>query len=248
MTEFIISIADLPIRVQANFPQTEAFCRRFLSDREPLFSVEITRDDLAVEQAFSARTAAHRREPVREYPLPYLETLAVSRKIANQTPLYGAVLFHGAAIAVDDEVYLFTAQSGTGKTTHMRYWLEEFGDRAVVVNGDKPFLKITDTGVFACGSPWAGKENMYTNTMVPLKSIILMERAEENHIEQISFARAFPFLLQQVYRPDDEEKMRKTLKLMQRLDPAVSFWRFQCNNFKDDCFDVAYNALVKGQP
>ena len=83
--------------------------------------------------------------------------------------------------------------------------------------------------------------------MVPLKSIILMERAEENHIEQISFAQAFPTLLQQTYRPDDEEKMRKTLRLMQRLPPAVSFWRFQCNNFKDDCFDVAYNALVKGQ-
>lgn len=60
--------------------------------------------------------------------------------------------------------------------------------------------------------------------------------------------QAFSTLLQQVYRPDDEEKMRKTLRLMQRLSPAVSFWRFQCNNFKDDCFDVAYNALVKGQP
>ena len=89
---------------------------------------------------------------------------------------------------------------------------------------------------------------MYTNTMIPLKDIVLMERAEDNHIEQISLAEAFPGLLQQVYRPDDEEKMRKTLRLMQRLSPAVTFWRFQCNNFKDDCFDVAYNALVKGQP
>ena len=88
---------------------------------------------------------------------------------------------------------------------------------------------------------------MYTNTMVPLKSIILMERAEDNHIEQISFAEAFPKLLQQVYRPEDEEKMRKTLRLMQRLNGPVSFWRFQCNNFKDDCFDVAYNALVGKQ-
>lgn len=98
-----------------------------------------------------------------------------------------------------------------------------------------------------CGSPWAGKENMYTNAMVPLKSIILIERSEYNYIEQISFTEAFPFLLQQVFRPDEEEKARKTIRLMQHLHPAVSFWRFKCNNFKDDCFDVAYNALVRDQ-
>ena len=69
----------------------------------------------------------------------------------------------------------------------------------------------------------------------------------KNHIKQVSFAQAFPFLLQQVYRPDNEEKMRKTLRLTRRLNPAVSFWRFQRDNFKDDCFNVAYNALVKGQ-
>ena len=42
-------------------------------------------------------------------------------------------------------------------------------------------------------------------------------------------------------------KMRKTPRLTRRLNPAVSFWRFQRDNFKDDCFDVAYNALVKEQ-
>ncbi len=100
----------------------------------------------------------------------------------------------------------------------------------------------------ACGSPWGGKENYYINTMVPLKSIILMERAEDNCIEQISFAEAFPALLSQVFHPDDEDKTRKTLRLMQRLHPSVSFWRFRFNNYKDDCFDVAYNALVGKRP
>ena len=74
-----------------------------------------------------------------------------------------------------------------------------------------------------------------------------MERAENNIIEQISFAEALPLLLQQAYRPNDEEKMRKTLLLIQRISDNVSFWRFKCNNFKDDCFEVAYNALVRNQ-
>ena len=146
-----------------------------------------------------------------------------------------------------EETYIFSAASGTGKTTHICKWLRHL-PKAFVVNGDKPFLKFKNDGtVLACGSPWAGKENLYTNTMVPLKAIVLMERAEENHIEQISFAEAFPFLLQQIYRPINEEKMRKTLQMLQRLSLAVTFWRFQCNNYKDDCFDVIYNALVRDQ-
>ncbi len=242
MTEFTISIADVPIQIRANYPQTKVFCRRFLSDREPLFSVEITRDDLAVEQAFSARTAAHRQEPVREYPLPYLETLAVSRKIANQTPLYGAVLFHGAAVAVDGEVYLFTAQSGTGKTTHMRYWLEQFGDRAVVVNGDKPFLKITDRGVFACGSPWQGKENYGNNLILPLKAVCLLRRDSFDHIEKVSFAQNLAAVLRQTYQPPTAQGMEKTLDLVTSLAAQVPLYQLGCTMDPHSAL-VAYNGM-----
>ena len=153
---------------------------------------------------------------------------------------------HGAVVALDEASYMFIAKSGTGKSTHIQNWLENIGG-AYVVNGDKPFIIVGKDGALACGSPWAGKENLQTNAIVPLKSIVLLERASENHMERISAAQAFPFLLEQVHHPASREKMQKTLRLMQRMSSSVSFWRFQCNNFKDDCFDVAYSALVKGQ-
>ena len=176
------------------------------------------------------------------------EKMLVHRLISEELLSFDTLLMHGAVVALDGSAYMFTAQSGTGKTTHIQNWLESIGG-AYVVNGDKPFIIVRQSGELplVCSSPWAGKENLQTNAIVPLKAIVLMERAEENRMERISIAQAFPFLLQQVHRPDDEEKMRKTLRLMQRLSPAVSFWRFQCNNFKEDCFDVAYNALVNGQ-
>jgi hypothetical protein len=219
-------------------------CQPFAADGEPDFFVRCSWADYDRQaEEFKAEYRSPAPSDV------YLEVNAVLRKVSEGLINYGAFLMHGAVICVSGQAYLFAAKSGTGKTTHIMKWLENLPD-AFVVNGDKPFILTKDDGTppLACGSPWAGKENLYTNAMVPLKSIILLERAEENHIEQISFAQAFPTLLQQVYRPEDEEKMRKTLRLMQRLNPAVSFWRFQCNNFKDDCFDVAYNALVKGQP
>lgn len=176
------------------------------------------------------------------------EQVVMHRILAEELLSFDTLLMHGAVVAVDNVAYMFTAGSGTGKTTHIQSWLKNVSG-AYVVNGDKPFIIVREAGEapLACGSPWAGKENMQTNAIVPLKAIVLLERAEENQIERISFGQAFPFLLQQVYRPEDEEKMRKTLRLMQRMSPAVSFWRFHCNNFKDDCFDVAYRALVGGE-
>lgn len=176
----------------------------------------------------------------------YLETIVIHRKICNELLSLNTFLMHGAVVAVDGNAYLFTADSGVGKTTHIRKWLKNI-EGCFVVNGDKPLIKITDTQAIACGTPWRGKEEMGTKTMVPLKAIVLMERAEKNAINKITLGQAFAFLLAQTYRPDDEAKMRKTLQLMQRLNPLVSFWWFQCNNFADDCFDVAYNALM-GDP
>ena len=240
---FKVKMAGHIAQVETQHVHPRAICTPFLTEESPEFSICTTQND--VDQQRKQYEAENGECCLWDGAM---ETLALQEKLTKKLIDCGVFMMHGAALAYRGYAFVFSASSGMGKSTHIMKWLDRLPD-AFVVNGDKPFILTKDDGrpPLACGSPWAGKENLYTNTMVPLKSIILMERAEENHIEQITFAQAFPALLQQVYRPDDEEKMRKTLKLMQRLNPAVSFWRFQCNNFKDDCFDVAYNALVKGQ-
>ena len=236
-----IKIAGIVLEIEDDsFPAT-GFFSDFCTDE--IADVKIS---AVIDEQLRNTSPGHENEIIG---LQYISTGSLFFQRIYQALLeYHIMLIHGAAIALDGKAYVFAAPSGTGKTTHILKWLDKLHN-AFVVNGDKPLIKFPSDGgqPMVCGSPWCGKEKLGTNTMVPLKSIILMERAEENHIEQISFAQAFPTLLQQVYRPYDEEKMRKTLRLMQRLSPAVSFWRFQCNNFKDDCFDVAYNALVKSQ-
>ncbi len=200
------------------------------------FSIPITDKDIDFR-----RTKEYELKTIR------IDASSVLRKFSEALTDFDVVLIHGAAIALNGNAYLFTAPSGIGKTTHILKWLDYLPD-AFVINGDKPFLKFQDDGVvFACGSPWAGKENLYTNTMVPLKSIILMEQAEDNYIEKISFSEAFFFLFSQIYHSADEDRMRKTMRLIQELPKTVNFWRFRCNNFKDDCFMVAYNALERDQ-
>ena len=240
MSTYKINLASNIIEIDDRFDAYLEFFMPFFSEASPDFQISTIMEN----KCFSS-LPGHEHEIERWFfsnsVQLFFDNLFMSL-IDHDT-----LLMHCATIAIQDSAYAFCAPSGTGKTTHILKWLEHLSN-TVVVNGDKPFLKFTDSDtVYACGSPWAGKENMYTNTVVPLKSIILMERAENNCIEQISFSKAFPFLLQQVYRPDDEDKMRKTLRLMQRLNGRVSFWHFRCNNFKDDCFEIAYNALVMDQ-
>ena len=229
MTEFTIALAGKRIHISALFEDTMAFCREYISSGEADFSVSVTSGDIAFEREKSAREDALEGVPTRHFSDEYLETLAVYRKIAERMPAYGTILFHGSVVAVDGEGYLFTAKSGTGKSTHTRFWREKFGPRAVMVNDDKPLLQIREDGVWACGTPWDGKHRLSTNTAVPLKGICILERAEENHIEAISAKEALPMLLQQSYRPGDPAGVARLLALLDKLAGKTRFYRLGCN-------------------
>ena len=126
MREFQISLAGQAIGIRSLYDEIFHLCRDYLSDRAELsFRVETRPEDIRFEQEKSLREAALEGKPAFLYPEPYLETLAVYRKIAARMPEYNAWLMHGSAVAVGAEAFLFTAPSGTGKTTHTRLWLEQ---------------------------------------------------------------------------------------------------------------------------
>ena len=169
------------------------------------------------------------------YDYGCLEPFVSLRKLADKVIPFDIFLMHGAVIKKDDYAYMLTAQSGIGKTTRVQLWKECYPD-SIVVNGDKPLIKITDTQAIACGTPWCGKEGWNTNTMVPLRAIFLLERAEEggeSSIEEVSLGKAFPFLLQQTYRPEDPDLMRKTLFLLKSLEGKVKIYKFRSTPTKD---------------
>lgn len=189
----------------------------------------ITQADIDVEREKSAREDAVEGIPTRQYSDRYLEELAVYRKIAEKMLDYDTILFHGSVVAVDGIGYLFTAKSGTGKSTHTYLWREYFGTRAVMVNDDKPLLHISENGVIAYGTPYNGKHRLGANISVPLKAICILTRASDNHIEPITREQAYTMLLQQVYRPADMLKMTETLALVDRLADSIKLYQLGCN-------------------
>ena len=230
------------VEVSSLHPDVHTLCADYRTEGPPDFAVETTRADIDFEREKSAREDAAQGIPTRRFSDGYLETLAVYRKIAEKMPEYDTVLFHGSCVAVDGVGYLFTAKSGTGKSTHTRLWRELLGKRAVMVNDDKPLIRLTDSSAVVYGTPWDGKHRLSANIAVPLKAICILERAAQNVIRPITAGEAYPMLLQQVYRPMDPAALGKTLTLLDRLAGAVTLWRLGCN-MELEAAQVAYDGM-----
>lgn len=238
MISFKIKLANRIIAVNTIHTRTRALCRDFIADGVPEFEISIEQSDIDLQKEIFLSNIE------RDIDLwdGLVEVSVVARKICEKMIEYNTFMFHGAAIALNNKGYIFSGNSGVGKSTHILHWVKNQSD-TMIVNGDKPFVQV-DSIANVYGSPWAGKEILYTNTVVPLKAIIMMERNDNNNIYRISFAEAFPKLLEQSFYPKDESKMRKTLQLLKSLDGKVEFYRFLCNNFKEDCFETAYKGIV----
>ncbi|MBQ7985861.1 MAG: hypothetical protein IJ304_01170 [Clostridia bacterium] len=244
MEPFTIRLAGKTIEVHALFPKTKIFCSEYLADGVADFSVYITPEDIAFEYERAMKQESKESKEPQQYSDTYLETLALYRKIAEKLPEYNTFLIHGSCISVDGEGYLFTATSGTGKSTHTRLWREFFGDRAKMVNDDKPLITVNENGAVIHGTPWNGKHHLGENISVPLKAICVLNRGTENSIEKMDFTDAFPILLGQTYRPKDAKSLAKTLDLLDRLGKNTDVFSLFCNMEKQAA-SVAYNGMNK---
>ena len=209
---------------------------------ESVTRIRITQSDIDFEREKSAREDTKEGIPIRHFSDAYLETLAVYRKIADYLLSCDTLLFHGSVITVDGEGYLFTAKSGTGKSTHTRLWREYFGERAVMVNDDKPLLHITDSGMTAYGTPWDGKHRLSTNTAVPLKGICILTRDTTNHIDLAESHAVYPLIVQQTNRSLTADGMKQTLSLIDRMLNVVPVYQLGCN-MNIEAARVAYEGM-----
>lgn len=244
MAEFSMKIAGQVGRIRTAFDSTREYCRPYLTEDAPDFFAEITATDREFEQEASWDEARQEGIRPRTYTEPHLERAALQRKFAEHLFRHDTLLFHGSLVAVDGAGYLFTAKSGTGKSTHTRLWCQAFGNRAVMVNDDKPFLQITASGILAHGSPWCGKHGLHANMTVPLKGICILERGEENRIHQISPSEAMPMLLWQGYAPVDAALFSQRQMLLEALAQKTPLWHMACTKDPQAAL-VAYEAMSK---
>lgn len=242
MAEFNIKIAGVAASVSSLFASTKDYCGRYLTEEIPQCRIAVTREDLDFEQEALRLEALEEGIKIRKFTDPFLERTAIQRKLADYLFDQNVLMTHGSTVAVDGKAYLFTARCGTGKSTHTRLWRQVFGNRAVMVNDDKPFLKITEEGIFACGSPWSGKHGLDTNITVPLQGICILERGRENRIWRIAPEEALPMLLHQTHCPLKEGTQKRFEALVSRLAETTPLWKMKCN-MDPQAAEVSHKAM-----
>ena len=242
MAQFQLEIAGQVAAVTSLFESTPHHFAKYLSGREADLSIAIQPEDLRFEQADADAEAAEEGFRQRNFPDPFLERAAIHRKFAEHLLARNIFPVHGSTVAVDGRGYLFTARSGTGKSTHTRLWREVFGSRAMMINDDRPFLELTASGATVHGCPWSGKHGLDTNISVPLAGICLLERGSENAIHPAVPEELCDLL--KGYRPKAEIDEICYLQLLQELTAKVPLWHMYCTK-EPDAAQVAYDAMSK---
>ncbi|MBQ2597494.1 MAG: hypothetical protein II581_06285 [Oscillospiraceae bacterium] len=222
------SMAGLTILLENQYPHGPKYV-----DFPPLGAPDLT---IRVSEA-----EIQAEQPELELTPGYREHVCAYRAIAEQLPDFDAFVMHGAAVVKDDAAYLFTAPSGTGKTTHLRLWRSVYPD-SWILNGDKPTIRRFDGVFYACGTPWRGKERYGNAEMRPLAGICILSRGKENHIERVDSSAALVRLMRQVYICRDSQRLGKELALLDACFRSVPVYEMQCN-MEPEAARVAYEAM-----
>lgn len=156
------------------------------------------------------------------------EYLATGVIFARHMLAFDGLYIHSSAIILDGKAYLFSAPSGTGKSTHTEKWIRLFGAR--YLNDDKPALRLVDGVWMAYGTPWSGKHDLSENIGVPLGGIAVLRRGEENTITPMEPSEALPYIMSQSIYGLPRELMDKQLTLLDRLLRDVPVWKLNCRN------------------
>lgn len=220
MISFTAVIAGIGVEVRCRSER----CRSFFGGYEaPVASPELV---LSVSDG-------ELEEISKELPgssIEYAEFVALYEPLARFLPGRNGFVFHGACVSFEGGGYLFTAPSGTGKSTHIRLWRHFLGKNVDIVNGDKPIITVADDGgIFIHGTPWAGKERWQKNRSVPLEQICLLTRSGENFIRSVDPGEHLDFLFRQTFFCDDPRVTTRTLELLDAVLKRVPVRLLGCD-------------------
>ena len=229
----LYSIADFYVEYEARYPRLKDRSQKYLAHDQnvaPEFSLSVSEDEID----------------------EHIEKYGVSRDLAEYV-LMGAKLYkeildkdafflHSSAVSVDGYGFAFTGPCGAGKSTHSSLWRKYFGSRAIAVNDDKPVIRIINDTVFVCGTPFSGKHDINTNTMVPLCGICVLKQAKENSIVRLKPSEATGVLLEQTLRCNEVEKMSALLSVLDTTLQRVPVYRLSCN-ISFEAVELAFSTL-----
>ncbi len=229
---FTIKIAEHFFTIDNKYQYVFALCRDYITPpNENAVYIQASEDEIDCSDKSLIEGFSH----------GYLEGLAIYEKICRHLIKQNIQLFHCSSLKIDGRAYLFTAPSGTGKSTHARLWREYFGSRVTMINDDKPLISFNNNEIRVYGTPYCGKHGIQTNTSGVVSGIIILNQAQTNSIKRLTPKEAFPRLMEQSYRVYEPDEIVKTIDMIHAMSRLPVF-SMGCT-ISAEAVKMAYNAL-----
>ncbi|MBQ4238424.1 MAG: hypothetical protein II698_03865 [Ruminococcus sp.] len=233
----IYRIAEMNIAVKAKHEDTYRYMQDFLTDSQD-YELYIEPTDEMIRYEAELGEEIH-----GDAGSPYIcEAVAILRVICDYIIDKGGFFLHCSCLKYKDEAIIFTAPSGTGKSTHSALWRRHFGDDVVMINDDKPLVREKDGRFYIYGTPWNGKHSIGNNTSAPIRSVVFLSQAPENKATPISPIDAMALLLQQTVLPSNKTALSKLLDMLGRLVENIPMYRLGCT-ISDEAVTTIYQEI-----
>lgn len=173
------------------------------------------------------------------------EYIVAGAILSNALLQYKGCLLHSSAVVIDNECYLFSATSGTGKSTHTNLWIKYLSDKKpYILNDDKPAIRIIDNEIWAYGTPFSGKYDINKNKKAKVKSICFIQQSKTNTVEKMENDEAIKLFMEQILVETDKESMIRLLEIVDIIIRQVPVYKLKCN-ISEEAVRLSYETMKK---
>lgn len=163
------------------------------------------------------------KESYIEYSRNLLEIINIEQILNN----FNAFILHSSFIKWKNKGILFSAPSGTGKSTQADLW--EKYENAEIINGDKAGIRKMDGRWMAYGLPFAGTSGIYKNKKAEISHIIVLRQGKENKLTRLSPRDAFIKLYSEtVVHTWDKEFQENIINMITDVVQNVQIYQYEC--------------------
>lgn len=157
---------------------------------------------------------------------------------------HGGIVIHASTLECEGRGIMFSAPSGTGKSTHVKLWQKYIGDGVRILNDDTPAVRPKNGKLQVFGTPWSGSSGIHCNASAPLESIVLLEQAQANSLQQLSVPQSILKLMPRAFLPYfDQTMMHKTLDILENIFSRVPVYLLKCRPDKE-AVELVYKCVM----
>ncbi len=156
---------------------------------------------------------------------------------------FDGMMLHASAVGYRGKAYLFSAPSGTGKSTHTAGWLRLLGDEAFIINDDKPALRFIDGVLYACGTPFSGTSPLNEDAMLPVGGVCFLRRGADDEMRGLTPLETMPQLYAGTAKVLTREDGERMLPLLIRVAETAPLYSLRCG-VGDEAVKLAVRTMA----